>query len=95
MADWNDKVKRILKSELIKRAVSNADLALLLLNEFGVEETKASIDSKISRGTFSASFFMQCLAVIGCNKVEIEQYDNNLMMVAEPAAAYKTAKNGK
>lgn len=94
MVDWNDKVKRLLKSELIKRAVSNAELALLL-SEAGVEETKASIDSKISRGTFSASFFMQCLSVIGCSKIEIEEYETNLMMVAEPMTEFKIARNGK
>ncbi len=94
MLDWNDKVKRLLKSELIKRAISNADLALLL-SESGVEETKASIDSKISRGTFSASFFIQCMSVIGCNKIEIEEYETNLMMAAEPVEQYKISKNGK
>jgi len=56
LTDWNDKVKRLLKSELIKRGISNAELALRL-NEVGLEETKSSIDSKISRGTFSAGFF--------------------------------------
>jgi 3-mercaptopyruvate sulfurtransferase SseA len=94
MLDWNDKVKRLLKSELIKRAVSNTDLAQLL-REAGIEETKASVDSKISRGTFSASFFIQCLSVIGCSKIEIEEYETNLMMVAEPTPEYKTSKNGK
>ena len=58
MDNWNDKVKRILKSELIKRGVSNANL-VFLLKEIEVHETKASIDSKISRGTFSACFFFQ------------------------------------
>jgi Domain of unknown function (DUF6471) len=101
MIDWGDKAKRILKSELIKRAVSNVELALLL-NAVGVEETKASIDSKISRGTFSASFFLQCLSVIGCSKIEIEEfpkeefkYENNLTMAAEPSVEYKIEKNGK
>jgi hypothetical protein len=94
MVDWNDKVKRLLKSELIKRGVSNSDLALML-SEIGVEETKTSIDSKISRGSFSASFFMQCLSVVGCNKVEIEEYENNLFLVAEPRSEYKKLNNGK
>ena len=49
MDNWNDKVKRIVKSELIKRGVSNADL-VMLLKEIDIHETKASIDSKISRG---------------------------------------------
>ena len=71
MSNWDDKAKRLLKSELVKRGVSHTDL-VLLLNEIGVEETKAGIDSKISRGSFSATFLLQCLTVIGCQKIEIE-----------------------
>jgi len=94
MTNWNDKVKRLLKSELIKRGISHADLALML-KEIGVEETKGSIDSKISRGSFSASFFLQCLSVIGCNKIEIEEYEHNLLLAAEPNVEYKKATHGK
>jgi hypothetical protein len=94
MDNWNDKTKRILKSELVKRGISNFDLALLF-NEKGVDETKASIDSKISRGSFSASFFLQCLSLIGCNKIEIEDYESNLLIAAEPNAEYKKPTNGK
>lgn len=46
--DWNEKAKRLLKSELIRRGINTEDLVVLLEN-IGVEETKASIDSKISR----------------------------------------------
>ena len=78
MLDWNNKVKRILKSELIKRGVSTEELTILL-NKNGCSETKSSVDSKISRGTFSASFFMQCLYVIGCAKLEIEEFALELL----------------
>ncbi len=88
MSNWDDKAKRLLKSELVKRGVSNTDL-VLLLNKIGVEETKASIDSKISRGSFSATFLLQCLTVIGCHKIEIEDYESQLLMVAEPTESYK------
>jgi hypothetical protein len=94
MIDWNTKVKRLLKSELIKRGISNYDLSLRLA-EIGVKETKASIDSKISRGSFSASFFFQCISVIGCNKIEIEEYETSLMSVAEPNVEYNKLINGK
>jgi hypothetical protein len=94
MGNWNNKVKRILKSELIKRGISNADL-VLLLKEIDIHETKASIDSKISRGTFSASFFLQCLSVIGCNKIEMEEFENLLSVAAEPNVEYKKSSNGK
>lgn len=94
MVNWNDKVKRLLKSELVKRGITNSEL-VLMLKDIDIEETKAGIDSKISRGTFSASFFFQCLSVIGCSKIEIEEYESSLMMVAEPSSEYKTLKNGK
>ena len=92
---WNDKVKRMLKSELIKKGVSTEDL-VTLLNEIGISETKSSIDSKISRGTFSASFFIQCLYVIGCNKIEIDEFrsiikftESSNLMAAESTIEYK------
>ncbi len=80
-------VKRLLKSELVKRGVSNTDLAVLL-RDIGVHETKASIDSKISRGTFSASFLIQCLSVIGCSKIEIESLTSPSIVITETRAGY-------
>ena len=91
MSDWNDKAKRLLKSELIKRGVSNSDLALRL-NSLGIRETKSSIDSKISRGTFSASFLIQCLSAIGCEKLEIESYETELSIAADPQPKYNVNK---
>jgi len=88
----NDKVKRLLKSELVKRGVSNSDLVYLLGQE-GIIETHSSITSKISRGTFSASFFLQCLSVIGCTKIELEDFKSNLSLVAEPNSKYKIKHN--
>lgn len=99
MAEWNKKVKRILKSELVKRGLSTEDLTTLL-NENGCTETKSSVDSKISRGTFSASFFMRCLYVMGCTKIEIEERGANFMiseqpnlLAAESNIKYKTVKD--
>lgn len=81
----------MLKSELVRRGISNSDLANML-EKIGIEETKSSIDSKISRGTFSASFFLQCLTVIGCEKIEIEEYENKLVIVAELQSDYSLKK---
>jgi Domain of unknown function (DUF6471) len=94
MTNWNDKSKRLLKSELIKRGISNSTLALML-KEIGVEETKSSIDSKISRGSFSACFLLQCLTVIGCHKIEFENYESPLFITAEQIEPYKSSRNEK
>ncbi len=91
MTYWNNKIKRLLKAELVKRGVSNADLAILL-QQAGIDETKSGIDSKISRGTFSAAFFIQCLNVIGCTKIELESSTTALIIAAEPKEEYYTKK---
>jgi hypothetical protein len=90
----NNKVKRLLKSELVKRGIKTVDL-VELLNQQGLNETKSSITSKISRGTFSAAFFLQCLSVIGCSKLEIETYISTFAIAAEPIAEYKTNSDEK
>jgi len=95
MSKWSTKAKRILKSELIKRGVSNSELANRL-NAIGLTETKSSIDSKISRGKFSASFLLQCLEVIGCNKIDIEDYSidfSQKLIAAEEEITYKKRDN--
>ncbi|WP_313578869.1 DUF6471 domain-containing protein [Chishuiella sp.] len=101
MSDWNNKVKRILKAELVKRGLSTEDLTTLLNND-GCNETKSSVDSKISRGTFSASFFLHSLYVIGCTKLEIEEFQNmiritndKLPLVAEDEIEYKKKDDEK
>ena len=91
MSYWNDKAKRLLKSELIKRGVSNSDLTMRL-NGLGIQETKSGIESKISRGTFSATFFIQCLSAIGCEKLEIESYETELSIAAEQQPKYNINK---
>ena len=87
--DWNEKAKRLLKSELIRRGIGSGDLVTLLEN-IGVEETKASIDSKISRGTFSAAFLIQCLNAMGVRSF-VPEVDSQ-MIVSEPIVLYKTRK---
>ncbi len=91
MISWNEKAKRLLKSELVKRGITNADL-VLLLNDAGLTETKASVDSKISRGTFSAAFFLHSLSVIKCSKIELEGYESYLSLAAESTEEYYYAK---
>lgn len=90
----NEKVKRLLKSELVKRGITTSDL-VILLNNTGLNETKSSVTSKISRGTFSATFFLQCLSVISCSKLNIDSYDSNLSIAAEPEIEYKIKGNEK
>ncbi|MEY3997161.1 MAG: hypothetical protein RL344_1504 [Pseudomonadota bacterium] len=63
--------KRLLKSELIKKGISSKKLTILLNNN-GFIETNASVANKISRGNFSADFFLNCLYAIQCTSLIIE-----------------------
>jgi hypothetical protein len=70
-ADWSDRAKRLLKAELTRADLSYEDLADRL-TKAGVPETKASIASKLSRGTFSASFMLAALKAAGCTAIRLE-----------------------
>lgn len=69
--DWESRAKRVLKAELKRRGMSYADLADKLA-EIGVKEERRNISNKIGRGKFSAVFFFQCMAVIGCKTIHLE-----------------------
>ena len=69
--DWAEKVKGILKAELKRRNVSYRQLAEKL-EPFGLEESERNIANKISRGGFTAAFFIQCLIAIGCHSVRLD-----------------------
>ena len=62
--------KRFLKMEMLRRGISSEKLQILL-SENGYSYTLSSINSKISRGTFSASFLIQCLEAMKCDKIEL------------------------
>jgi 3-mercaptopyruvate sulfurtransferase SseA len=69
---WEDRAKRFLKAELKRADVSYKELAERL-KKHGLEETEASVASKLSRGTFAATFFLATLTAIGCEAVNINE----------------------
>lgn len=73
MADskWPERAKNYLKAELKRRDVTHEKLAEMLKKQ-GVKETKPSIASKLSRGTFSAGFFLASLKAIGAETVRLD-----------------------
>ena len=68
---YQDKVKGLLKAELKKRNLTYAELAVRL-TAAGMPEGEANIANKISRGGFSAAYFVQCLDVIGCKTLSMD-----------------------
>ncbi len=68
--EWQDRVKGILKAELKRRNLSYKDLAEKLA-AIGIYDTELNIKNKISRGGFTAVFFVQCLMAIGVTELRL------------------------
>ncbi|MFO1080357.1 MAG: DUF6471 domain-containing protein [Reyranellaceae bacterium] len=69
--DWAETAKALLKAELKRRGVSYRQLAEKL-TDMGTPETERNIANKLSRGGFTAAFFLQCLAAIGCENLRLD-----------------------
>ena len=70
---WADRAKNLLKAELKRRGVGYRELAEKLTAQ-GTPETERNLANKISRGGFTAAFFLQCLNAIGAHSVRLEDH---------------------
>jgi hypothetical protein len=70
-AEWEAKVKGLLKGELKRRGVTYAQLVDRLA-EIGVHETEPNIRNKLARGKFTAVFLVQCLSAIGSRELRLD-----------------------
>ena len=68
--EWALRASRYLKAELKRAGVTYAELASRL-NEHGMEETEGSVGAKLARGTFSVTFFLAVLTVLGIAAVAL------------------------
>jgi hypothetical protein len=68
--EWAEKAQRFVKAELKRADVTYEELANRL-RAMGLQETKVSIASKISRAGFSASFFLATMRAIGREQVNL------------------------
>lgn len=72
MKDWNAHAKGVLRAEMARRQIKSADL-VRLLEVLGIEDNEKNVGNKIARGTFSAAFFLQCLAAMGVKNLHLEE----------------------
>ncbi|HEX4198049.1 MAG TPA: DUF6471 domain-containing protein [Caulobacteraceae bacterium] len=70
--EWAGEVRALLRAEMTRRQISYKDL-VGLLKKIGVEETAANLRNKISRGSFTAIFFVQVLRAIGCTSLRLDE----------------------
>jgi hypothetical protein len=69
---YETKAKNLLKGELKRRGLTYAQLAEKLA-AIGVDENERNLNNKISRGGFTAAFFLECLVAIGCHTIRLEE----------------------
>lgn len=69
--DWEARASNLLKAELKRRGVTYAQL-IEKLADIGIEEKEANLKNKLSRGTFTAAYMLQCLAAIGATALRLE-----------------------
>lgn len=60
---WEELAKNILRAEMMRRGVSYAALVERLA-ALGIEDNELNLRNKVSRGRFTAVFFMQCLKAL-------------------------------
>ena len=70
--EWAERAARHLKAELKRADVTYEKLADRL-KEHGLTETRDSIAAKLKRGTFSATFFIGCLAALEITSMRLEE----------------------
>lgn len=68
--NWDNHARLILKAEIVRRGVTYDRLAKRL-QDIGVVETQRSVANKMSRGTFTFVFFLQCMRALGADTVAI------------------------
>lgn len=72
MKDWGIAAKGVLRGEMVRRRIDYADLVALLAED-GVKETTANLRNKVSRGSFTAAFLLQCLHVMQVKTLHLDE----------------------
>lgn len=63
--EWEAQAANILKAQLKLKGVSYAQLAEL------IGDKEPNVRNKLSRGKFTAAYFLQCLSVIGVQDLRL------------------------
>jgi virulence-associated protein VapD len=70
--EWGERASAFLKAKMKEAGITYADL-VKRLKKHGFKETEGSITMKLKRGTFSATFFLACLAAMELEGVVLEE----------------------
>ena len=68
--EFETKAKNLLRGELRRKGITTAQLVEKLA-AIGIQETERNLNNKISRGGFTAAFFLQCLEAIDVHDLRL------------------------
>jgi hypothetical protein len=71
-AEWGTRASAFLKGKMKESEVTYAEL-VKRLKKHGLKETEAGVTMKLKRGTFSATFFLACLAAMELEGVALDE----------------------
>lgn len=69
--DWQREARRVLRAELLRKDIGYKELSRAL-EAIGVNEDAKALSNKVNRGTFSFSFFLQCMKALGIRTINLE-----------------------
>jgi len=69
--DWTAYTKGLLRAEMARRQITYKGLVEKLA-AIGISETEANLRNKISRGSFTGAFLIQCLSAMGVTTLHLE-----------------------
>lgn len=67
---WEEVAKNILRAEMMRRGVSYTNL-VDRLSALGVTDNELNLRNKVSRGRFTAVFFLQCLKALDAEWIHL------------------------
>ncbi len=68
---WAEKAKRLLRAEMARNGVTYEELAIRLA-AIGIADNSPNLRNKVSRGTFTAAFLLQCMKALGSRNLRLE-----------------------
>lgn len=68
--EWQNRVSGMVKAEMARRNVTYRELEARL-RAIGIDDNAKNLSTKISRGRFTATFFFQCMSVLGCRTLHL------------------------
>jgi hypothetical protein len=71
--EWAARASTFLKGKMKEAEVTYAELVKRLKKHGFKDETEAGITMKLKRGTFSATFFLACIAALELEQVVLEE----------------------